>query len=105
MQGTRPLSESIISSCSSPHWGGGLRHDNQVDSRKYIVGTSMTPAFVITSLRSGEVANSLAFFVSVVSKMMTISFLSSAERRTRGLLKPAAFCIAECESNAGRQLP
>ena len=80
-------------------------NDNQIDSRKYIVGTSMTPAFVITSLRSDEVANSLAFFVSVVSKMMTISFLSSAERRTRGLLKPAAFYIAVCESNAGRHLP
>src|SRR3954468_7028100 len=78
--------------------------DNQIDSRKYIVGTSMTPAFVITSLRSEEVANSLAFFVSVVSKMMTISVLSSAERSTRGLLKPFAFCIAECESNAGRHL-
>ncbi len=30
-------------------------------SRKYIVGASMTPTFVITSLRSDEVANSLAF--------------------------------------------
>lgn len=49
-------------------------NDNQIDSRKYIVGTSITPAFVITSLRSDEVANSLAFFVSVVSKTMTISF-------------------------------
>src|SRR5258705_8941528 len=41
---------------------------DQIDSRKYIVGTSMTPAFVITSLRFEDVANSLAFFVSAASK-------------------------------------
>src|SRR4029453_16260135 len=56
----------------------------------------MTPAFAIVSLRSGEAAKFLAVFVSLGSKTTTISLLSSAERKTRGLLRPAAFCIREC---------
>jgi hypothetical protein len=64
---------------TGPRWAVCAENADQIDSRKYIVGTSMTPAFVITSLRSDEFANSLAFFVFVASKMMTISLLSSAE--------------------------
>ncbi len=63
-----------------------------VDLRKKTVGRSMTPAFAIVSLMSGEATKSLAFFVPSVSNKMTTSFLSADERNTRGLVRPADFC-------------